>query len=331
MRAAAIRRRVEPRDDLITAAGGWQVPRELSSDPVRNRRLRRLAALEQAQHRVAVNYAIVGVQKAGTSTLHELLVQHPNVAAGPEKEMRLFIEDHHDWVAPDFTDYARPAWSRAETMAGDATPAYLFWPGALERMRAYDPGMPIIAIFRDPIERAFSQWSMTRRRNPAFPDLPDTIRRWAHPVLPESIPEGVTAGAFRRKSLYVRGLYGQQLERGLSAFPREQWLLLDLAEIARDHRRALDRATDHLGLTRFVAHPPSLHRGRVEQTNTGPAPTTDEVRLLVDLYAPDLARFAALSDLDISGWATVRVLDGRLTVEELRDRLVARLGFPLDA
>ena len=296
-----------------------------------NLRLRRLAALEQARHRVPVNFAIVGVQKAGTSTLHRLLVEHPQVCSGPEKEMRLFMEDDLDWTAPDFTDYARPARSRKETMAGDATPAYLFWPGALERMRAYDPTMPLIALFRDPIERAFSQWAMNRRRNPQFTDLPETIRRWAAPRLPDRIPADTDPGAFRRNSLYLRGLYGQQLERGLALFPRAQWLLMDLADVARDHRHALDRVTDHLGLPRFVEHPPSTHRGKAEQASTGPAPTTDEIRRLVDVYAEDLDLFAGLSGLDISRWSTVKVRDGRLTAEEFRDRVVARLGFPAGA
>ena len=109
MKAVEHARRREQPDQLITTPGGWRVPRTLSTDPVLNLRLRRLAALEQAPHRVRVNFAIVGVQKAGTSTLYRMLVQHPEVAGGPEKEMRLFMDESRDWDHPDYAEFARPA------------------------------------------------------------------------------------------------------------------------------------------------------------------------------------------------------------------------------
>lgn len=302
-------------------------PQRLHPNAVQNRRLRRLAALEKAPHRVPVNFSIVGVQKAATSTVYMMLGAHRMIARGPEKEMRLFMMEHLDWERPDYSDYVRPARSPQQTMAGDATPEYLFWPHGLERMRGYNPDLPLIATFRDPVERAFSQWSMQRSRDPQFPDVPETIERWADPRLPWDIPAGLSPFELRRRSLYTRGLYGQQLERGLGLFPREQWLLLDLREIASDPEGVLDRVTDHLSLPRFERYPERLHRNQTPTSNDGAAPSVEHIQHLVDVYADDLSRFAELSGLDLSGWSTVQVLDGRMSVADFRDRLVAKLGL----
>jgi hypothetical protein len=299
----------------------------LHPNAVQNRRLRRLAALEKAPYQVPVNFSIVGVQKAATSTVYMMLAAHQDIARGPEKEMRLFMMEQRDWEHPDYSDYVRPARSEGQTKAGDATPEYLFWPHALERMQRYDASLPLIATFRDPIERAFSQWSMQRSRDTDFPDVPETIERWADPTIPADIPTGVSPYELRRRSLYTRGLYGQQLERGLGLFPREQWLLLDLREIATDPEAVLDRVTDHLSLPRFTKYPARLHRNQTPTSNTGRAPSVDDVQRLVDVYADDLSRFAELSGLDISGWSTVKVLDGKLSVADFRDKLVGKLGL----
>jgi hypothetical protein len=294
--------------------------------PVRYRRRRRLEALAEARYRVPVNFSIVGVQKAATSTIYMMLTAHRNVARGPEKEMRVFIMDHLDWDRPDYSGYVRPGLNEHQTWAGDATPEYIFWPHALERMRAYNPDLPLIATFRDPVERAFSQWSMQRSRDPEFPGVPETIELWADPVLPREVPADLDPYVVRQRALYTRGLYGQQLERGLAIFPREQWLLLDLREIATDPEGVMDRATDHLGLPRFKKYR-HYHRNQTPTTNTGAAPSVEHIQRLVDVYAGDLSRFAELSGLDISGWPTVKVLEGKLSVSDFRDKLVAKLGL----
>lgn len=296
---------------------------------IRTRMERRLAALEEAEHTTPITFSIVGVQKGATSTVFRMLARHRLIAAGPEKEMRHFMNEKQDWSAPDLSDYRRPARHPRQRVAGDATPEYVFWPHALERMAAYDASMPIIASFRDPIERAFSQWSMERSRDVDFPDLPVTIEEWASAELPAEIPAGLSPYEYRRRSLYVRGLYGQQLERGYRSFPREQWLSLDFREVTGKPEATLDRLTDHLGLPRFKAYPEALHRNQTPTVNTGASPTVEHIEALVRTFADDLRLFAELSGIDVTGWPTARAAAGELDLREFRDRLVGKLGLPL--
>ncbi|MGA8248487.1 MAG: sulfotransferase [Nocardioides sp.] len=286
-----------------------------------HRRARRMAALEAAEASVPISFAIVGVQKGATTTLYRMLAKHPDVVRGPEPEMRFFIQ-RHDWSAPDYTSYRRPV-IKGGHVAGDATPAYLFWPGALHRIRDYDPGMRLMAIFRDPVERAFSQWAMERGRRPSYPDLPVAIEKYLDKPLP---PEGSEHPSLRqlRRSLFARSLYGEQLERALPLFPAEQWRLFEFRAFLSDPHTQIDRATDLLGLPRFDRYPRLPHRNPTPVVR-GEPPSLAAFERLVRRYADDLPVFERLSQIDTSAWPTRQVLDGTLELEAFHARICAKL------
>jgi hypothetical protein len=274
---------------------------------------------------VPIRFAVVGVQKAATSTLYRMLVRHPRVVGGPEKELRFFLEDR-DWSNPDYSSYCRPRLTAEAELAGDATPAYLFWPHALERMRDYRADMLLMATFRDPVERACSQWAMERARHDDYPDLPEAIATYGADPLPEELPED-RPGPSLQRSLFARGRYGAQVARALSIFPRDQWLFLEFRQLLSDHERALDRATDHLGLPRFRRYPGLIQRNATPTRNAGPAPTVAAFDRLVQGYADDLALFERLTDVDTSGWPTRQVLSGDLAIEAYHATLCGKLGL----
>jgi hypothetical protein len=299
--------------------------RERPVTAIARRREQRLAALAVAKRSLPISFAIVGVQKAGTSSLYSMLVRHPDIAAGPQKELRFFMEPH-DWDHPDYSSYRRPVTGPAR-IAGDATPGYLFYPGALERMHAYDPAMPLVACFRDPIERALSQWAMERARRNHYPDLPEAIERWGDDDLPASAPAGASPSPLLQASPFARGLYGAQLERAFPLYPRDRWLLVEFRRLLREPALVLDEATEHLGLPRFGSHPPLPHRMASSATNPGRRPSEAAFEHLVGRYADDLALFERLSGLDVSGWPTRQAADGELAISALRERLCTSLGL----
>jgi hypothetical protein len=294
---------------------------------IERRRRRRLDLMAQVDRHVPISFALVGVQKAATSTFYRMLVRHPRIVGGPEKEMRFFMFEHLDWSDPDYGEYARPSTRPREDVAGDATPAYFFWPHALERMQSYNPDMRVLLSLRDPIERAMSQWSMERDRDRAFPDVPEAIAQFADDRLPQDIPAGKRPWAFRRESLFTRGLYGQQLRRGFDVFGPEQWLVLDFRDVTARSEQTLGRATDFLGLPRFRQHPQVLQRNVTRTDHSGAAPRVADIQRLVDLYAGELADLARLSGLDVSSWSTQRVVDGDLDIAEFTEQLSRKLGL----
>ena len=145
---------------------------------------------------MAYNYAIVGVQKGGTSTLAVTLNQHQLVCQAPDKERHYFDDETVDWSSPDYErDYTAPRRAAVHRLLGDASPTYLYWPHAMERMRAYKPDMPLVAVFRDPLERLFSHWVMLRSRNLAWPESSPTTPAGGGSTVGISCPTGGTCSA----------------------------------------------------------------------------------------------------------------------------------------
>ncbi|WP_426244271.1 sulfotransferase domain-containing protein [Nocardioides sp. LHG3406-4] len=276
-------------------------------------------------------FSIVGVQKAGTSTLSSLLDTHVNIARAPRKELRYFDDDSVDWEHTDHAAYAVARRRRAHQQMGDASPRYLVWPHALERMHAYNPAMRLIALFRDPIDRVFSHWVMTRtREGEAGPDWPEFIA-WRPAGLPSEIPHELggpeARGRFRRANGVVRGYYGSQLRRGFEVFDREQWLLMDFVSFLADHERHLDLATDHIGVRRFAEHPPLKHLMAAAGPVTGTAPTGEDLISLASSLRGEVEEFARLSGLDVAHWTTTRLLAGTLDPDEQAGRYAAKAGL----
>ncbi|MBM7509224.1 hypothetical protein JOE61_003038 [Nocardioides salarius] len=284
---------------------------------------------EVTTRRVPYTVTIAGVQKAATSTLYSLLARHPRVAGGGSKEVHYFDDETRDWSRPAHGDYHAVAEKERQRFGVDATPSYLFWPGAMRRIAAYDPQMRVILSLRDPIERAFSQWSMTYGRragdHPAFAELVESSLAMGD--VSRGGPAGVSNGQLRKRSLVQRGLYGAQLREALLHLPREQFLVMDFRDVVGDLTGAARRMTTFLGLPPFKKAAPALSANPSRSNLVAPPVTGALVRRLAEIYADDLALLATEVDLDVAAWSTSRVLAGSLDPDDLAERLNRKAGL----
>lgn len=272
-------------------------------------------------------FSIVGVQKAGTSTLQWMLNQHPQVARPPRKEMGWFDVDERAWQDADHASYGIAKRHPVHRALGDATPRYLLIPGALERMREQRPDMRLIASFRDPIDRLFSQWAMVRDRQPdKAPDWPEMMA-WRPEEFPTEWPEEMAGpgrrARFLRASGVIRGYYGGQLRHGLRIFPREQWLFVDFPTLLSDHRAVLDAVTDHIGVDRFSQHPDLKQLMGAPAAISGTPPTGADLMALAQTFERELAEYVAITGNPVDHWTTERLLSGELNPHE-QARIYAR-------
>ncbi len=279
-------------------------------------------------------FSIAGVQKAGTSTLSEVVSRHPQVVRAPRKEATFFNSLTIDWTDPPYAEHVVARQKPQQLVVGDATPAYLWWPGALERMHDYNPDTRLVVVLRDPLDRAYSQWRMQRERSAKkaakgrgtlAEDWPAVVEQF----LDLPLPEEVTPGGFKgSRSIFTRGLYAEQLARGVAVFPASQWLVLEFGAMLADFSATLDQVTDHLGLRRFRRAPALRHELAGAEQVVGTAPTADELMRIAQRYASDLqalAREPVAAGLDLDQWPTVQLLDGRLDPVGLAARYARRV------
>ena len=97
-----------------------------------------------------VNFMIGGVGKAGTTSLHYYLSQHPNIYMSEKKETWFFILEHEKGA--EYYESRYFSNHHGEKAIGEATPGYLDVIRARQRIWNYNPDMKLIFILRNPID-----------------------------------------------------------------------------------------------------------------------------------------------------------------------------------
>ncbi len=197
--------------------------------------------------RAVPDFLIIGGQKCGTSFLYQALASHPSFQPAVKKEVHFF--DRSDHYEKGWFWYKRHFPQRGKGLRFEASPRYLVHPEAPGRIRKWLGRLPLIAVLRDPVERALSAWVMYHHR---FKDRPELQHRYEPRSFEEVIREELKAGPEKvddPRAYIARGYYSVQIGRYLEHFPKEALLLLDLATLKEDPRRCFERIFRHLGLS----------------------------------------------------------------------------------
>ena len=114
------------------------------------------------------NFIVIGAAKSGTSSLHHYLRAHPEVFTPKLKEINFFAYDGkhldvHYWAKTQ-DEYQRFFDDVGAAIAiGEVAPLYLCSPVAPDNIRRVLPDARLVAILRNPVDRAYSAYLMSRR------------------------------------------------------------------------------------------------------------------------------------------------------------------------
>lgn len=169
------------------------------------------------------NFLVIGAAKSGTTSLYNYLKQHPSIYLSPIKETNFFaanfVDNQPNLEELNYTpkqakklifpvtnleayqqlfDQVAPN----QTAVGEASPLYLTSLIAAEKIKSHVPNAKLIAILRNPIDRAYSGYQMQLRNS-------DESRSFTSNLNVEEI--------------YIRtGFYYDQLKRYFDVFDRSQ-------------------------------------------------------------------------------------------------------------
>ncbi len=190
-------------------------------------------------------FFIIGAAKAGTTSLHYYLDQHPEVQMSATKEPHFFSGPENG------VPYAMQRVSRLEDyerlfdpafgVRGEASPSYSESPrrpGVPERIKERVPNAKLVYLVRDPVARTVSHYQHSvasgNQRRPleeALEDLSD------------------------HSYLICQSLYARQLELYLSQFPQESVLVVDQAELLANRDATLRQVFSFLEVDRDFTSP----------------------------------------------------------------------------
>ncbi len=233
---------------------------------------------------------IIGAMKAGTSSLHFYLTQHPQVITPLRKEVHYF----------DLNFGRGEAWYRANFgRAGqhsvniDSSPYYLFHPQVPQRAHALLPDARLIVLLRDPVRRAYSHYWHERDKGRERLSFEDAIAAESDRI--DRDHERLTRGeiessaAHQHFSYLARGRYAEQLGRWLNFYTREQLLVLRFEDLAQEPLSVVNRSLRFLGLS-------PLEAAKLEPRNTRRYPPIDPATAerLRNYFAPRNVALEAL-------------------------------------
>lgn len=288
---------------------------------------------------------VIGAPRSGTTSLYRYLQQHPQVYMSPLKETRFFAHEGEtvDYRGPadayaynrnavtDAAAYARLfEEAAADQLTGEASPVYLYrGERAAPRIARHAPGARLIAIFRNPVERAYSDFlNMVRLGWEPEHDFARALAKEARRI---------EAGWSPFYHYRAKGFYARQLRVYLDRFDRAQMrfylyddLRSDAAALMRDafaflgvdpdvsvdaetrHNRSglprsrmAHRVLTHPVAERVMRGPLRTVRTTLRDWNTAHAkpPLAPDVRAeLQAAYRDDVLRLQDLLGRDLSHW-----------------------------
>jgi len=224
------------------------------------------------------DFVIIGGKKCGTTSLYHLLTQHPYVEPAASKELHFFdahFDEGTEWYRRCFP---APRWENGRrTITGEATP-YMPHRLAPERMAEVVPQAWLIALLRNPVDRAHS-------------DYQQVVRKGREPRTFEEAIEGETS------EYLARGVYVDQLLRWSKFFSEEQMLVLKSEDFFERPRETLKLVLDFLDLPGWEPEASEIRNKGTYTQKMDPATR----RRLEDYFEPHNRRLYELLGVDF-GW-----------------------------
>lgn len=246
--------------------------------------------------RALPDFIIIGAQRSGSTSLYNYLAEHPCVSPTLHKEVHFFDEYFDrgvEWYKAHFdsSDYLKAH----HLITGEASPYYILNPAVPERIAELIPQIKLIALLRNPIDRAYSHYN-TRVKN-GKEQLPfETAINKEIAAFNRYNGKGYHAflDDYETIPYLARCLYADQLRPWMARFPKEQLLILRSEDLYTDSSNTYKKVLEFLNLPLWEPQNYQAH----EQMRY--APMSLEVRKqLIEFFAPHNERLYKILNRDM--------------------------------
>ena len=214
------------------------------------------------------DFVIIGGQKCGTTSLYDFIVRHPDIIPAHQKEIHYFTLQYRlgkQWYRSNFPiNLSRHNYLKKQKklLTGEASPTYIFYPTAPNRMKKILPDVKLIVILRNPVDRAYSQYHHAIKFNIISPSTPFekiielSKERYAKKKEWDDILNNHDSNPtqYRAHSFIARGVYADQLENWFKYYDKKQFLFLATEDFHKNPQQTLDQTFNFLGVIPFNAN-----------------------------------------------------------------------------
>lgn len=211
--------------------------------------------------RVLPDFIIIGCQKCATTSLYDYMIQHPNIFSASEKEIHYFDSNYNvgiTWYRSFFPTIFQKKflqYRKQKFTSGEASPMYIFNSVAAKRISELLPQVKLIAILRNPVDRAYSHYNMQVKNGYESLSFEDALaieeKRIAGEREKELQNENYVGINLRDFSYLSRGIYIDQLEHWMKYFNRKQFLILTTEELEDNPINTMNKIFEFLDLPSY--------------------------------------------------------------------------------
>jgi len=196
------------------------------------------------------SFLVIGVQKGGTTALHEMLNTHSMIRGAKCKEIHYFdrdnfiLDDSYNEYHNFFNDLEK------KKIYFETTPSYICHELSPERIFKYNPALKLIITLREPASRAYSAWVMYHHN---FANHSGYKEKYDERSFEKVIEDGLNSDQnisfiLDRKAYVKRGIYHLQIKNYLKYFSSENIFILENKELLQDQNNTLNRIFDFLNV-----------------------------------------------------------------------------------
>jgi hypothetical protein len=173
-----------------------------------------------------VDFMVAGTMKGGTEAIVHNFEKHPEISMTPY-ELHFFDNPEKYQLG---MDYYKSFFDYTKKCVGDKAPDIMYQSEAMALLQRVNPQVKIILILRDPIERCFSHWKMTKtdyknRKSFEF-CVQDEIKN--------RMGENRESKIAFYSHFIQRGFYYTQIQELLKYFPRHNMLIIISEKVRKD-------------------------------------------------------------------------------------------------
>lgn len=248
------------------------------------------------------NFFIIGAGKSATTSMYNYLGEHPNIFFPTVKEPAYFAfsdlagshynDEDKPWVEQCFIEIeAYSALFRNvadESVVAEATPIYLYHPNSAKAIYTQHPKSKLLAILRNPYERAYSDYRMHVRQGKETRSFTDSLKE-------DYGKYRLYVGSYLEKSLY-----GEQVERYYKYFDKDQLKIVLYSDLAMDAAKVISEVFEFLDVQRnYQIDTTRLHNA---SKNTVTSVPEEAYEYMKPYFEKDIALLEQLTNLNLSSW-----------------------------
>lgn len=182
-----------------------------------------------SEQNILPDFLGIGAMRSGTTWLDGILRTHPDLYLPERRKEVHFFNKYYDRGIDWYRDFFLASEEASKYQhIGEITPAYLYFSEVPARIKKHIPECKFIIIFRNPVDRAYSHYGFQ-------------VKNYAEKRTFQEMLD-------REPEVFLKGLYGQQLQRYLQHFSLDNFSILIYEHALNNPEKALNQLGNFLSI-----------------------------------------------------------------------------------